>query len=287
MFILFSSVAGIGILAYLRASLAVATVASLLGLLVLTNITSGILATVVITGAWLTWLGVASLNLRELRYRFISRPGLSYFRNALPTVSQTERDALDAGSVWWDAELFSGDPKWSRLLDVAAPRLTADEQAFLDGPVSNLCAMLDEWGISRAGDLPAEVWQYLKDQGFLGMIALRSGTAAVSVIVPHSLGPAELLLRYGNEARKEHYLPRRACGDEIPCFALTNPFAGSDAAAIPDSGVVCRCVFEGEDVLGICVTWEKRCITLSPIATVVGLAFHIFDPNAAATVGVS
>ncbi|MGH8711919.1 MAG: acyl-CoA dehydrogenase, partial [Burkholderiales bacterium] len=221
----------------------------------------------------------------------------------LPQVSQTEREALDAGTVWWDGDLFSGKPDWRKLLAVPKPQLTPEEQAFLDGPVEQLCAMLDEWRITHElYDLPPEVWQFIKDQGFLGMIipkqyggkgfsalahsavvtklASRSGTATVSVMVPNSLGPAELLLHYGTEEQKSHYLPRLARGQEIPCFALTGPEAGSDAGSIPDYGVVCRGEFQGgQDVLGMRVTWEKRYITLGPVATLLGLAFKLYDPD--------
>lgn len=301
-FLLLSLLVGVGILAYLRAPMAVATVAGAIGLFVLTKIATGYIPNILMGLAWLGWLGLALLNFREFRQRFVSAPALRFFRSVLPAISQTERDALDAGTVWWDAELFSGDPDWKRLLDLPAEDLSAAEQEFLDGPVETLCEMVDEWTISREhGDLPAPVWQFLKDEGFLGMIipteyggkgfsarahsrvigkiASRSGTAAVSVMVPNSLGPAELLLRYGNAKQKDHYLPRLARGQEIPCFALTNPFAGSDAAAIPDTGIVCRGEINGEEVLGISVTWEKRYITLSPVATVLGLAFHLYDPD--------
>ncbi len=300
--ILLTIIIGVGVLAYLRASLVVTTVAAAIGLLVLGKITGGPVASFLLILAWVVWAYVACLNLREFRYRFFTAPALKFFRTALPTISKTEQEALDAGTVWWDAELFSGDPNWNRLLELPVEELSPAEQKFLDGPVEKLCAMVDEWEISREhGDLPAHVWQFLKDEGFLGMIipteyggkgfsarahsrvickiASRCSTAAISVMVPNSLGPAELLLRYGNQAQKDHYLPRLACGDEVPCFALTNPFAGSDAAAIPDKGIVCRGTFNGEEVLGIRVTWEKRYITLSPVATVLGLAFHLYDPE--------
>lgn len=301
LFILFLLVAGIGGLAYLRASLLVATVAGAIGLLVIGKLAQGVPASVVVFIAWLAWLAVALLNVRQLRQQWVSAPALEMFRRVLPRISQTEQDALDAGSVWWDAELFSGDPDWRRLLELPAENLSAEEQAFLDGPVEKLCAMVDEWDISRAGRLPDAVWRFIKDEGFLGLIiprefggkgfsarahsrivskiASRSGTAAISVMVPNSLGPAELLLKYGDEHQRQHYLPRLARGEEIPCFALTNPFAGSDAAAIPDTGIVCRGTHDGEDVLGIRVSWEKRYITLAPIATLLGLAFHLYDPD--------
>jgi acyl-CoA dehydrogenase len=225
------------------------------------------------------------------------------FRRVMPAMSDTEREALEAGSVWWDGELFSGRPRWSRLMDTPAPKLSPEERAFLDGPVEILCGMIDDWRITNdERDLPPEVWAYLKAQGFFGMIipkqyggrefsalghssvvmkvAGRSITAAVTVMVPNSLGPAELLLRYGTDAQKDHYLPRLARGEEVPCFALTSPEAGSDAAAMTDTGVVCRGEFNGEkDVLGIRLNWEKRYITLGPVATVLGLAFKLYDPE--------
>ena len=238
-----------------------------------------------------------------LRRRLISAPILRAFRNAMPTMSQTEREALEAGTVWWDAELFSGRPDWSRLLATPVPTLTAEEQAFLDGPVEELCAMLDDWRITEElHDLPPEVWRFIKDKGFFGMIipkrygglefsalahsnvvmklASRSITGAVTVMVPNSLGPAELLLHYGTEEQKTHYLPRLAHGEEVPCFALTGPEAGSDAASMPDTGVVCRGDFLGQrNVLGIRLNWNKRYITLGPVATMLGLAFKLFDPD--------
>ncbi len=243
------------------------------------------------------------LLVRPLRYLIVSRPLLKIFRKILPKVSQTEQEALDAGTVWWEGELFSGDPNWNTLLAYPKPQLSAEEKAFLDGPVEQLCEMLDEWKITRElHDLPPDVWQFIKDNGFFGMIipkqygghgfsalahsevvmkiGSRSGTAAVTVMVPNSLGPAELLLHYGTDEQKNNYLPRLAKGLEIPCFALTGPDAGSDAGAIPDTGIICRSKFEGKkNVLGIRVTWEKRYITLGPVATLLGLAFKLYDPD--------
>lgn len=300
--ILFALLVGGGVLAYLRAPLSVATLASAVGLLVLTNVASGLLSGVVMLVAWIGWAGMLALNFSGLRRRYVVEPVLDLVRKAMPPMSQTERDAIDAGTVWWDAELFSGSPDWRKLLDAPAEQLSAEEQAFLDGPVENLCAMADEWAIAHEhGDLPEPMWDYIKHNGFLGIIipkrygglefsarahsrimmklASRSGTTAVSCMVPNSLGPAELLLRYGTDEQKEHYLPRLARGDEIPCFALTNPYAGSDAANIPDFGVVCEGEFEGETVLGMRVTWDKRYITLAPVATLLGLAFRLHDPD--------
>jgi len=240
---------------------------------------------------------------RNWRLRWISEPLLKIFRRVTPRMSQTEREALDAGSVWWDGELFSGRPKWKKLRQLPAPQLSAEEQAFLDGPVEELCALLDDWEITaERRDLPPEAWDYIKKNGFFSLIipksyggldysalahsaivmkiATRSITAAVTVMVPNSLGPAKLLLEYGTEEQKNHYLPRLAAGEEIPCFALTSPHAGSDAGAIPDYGIVCRQDFNGEkDVLGMRLTWEKRYITLGPVATLLGLAFKLYDPD--------
>ena len=253
------------------------------------------------------WMGFAAvatlLAVKPIRQRLLSRFMLRWFRGALPQVSQTEQEALDAGTVWWDGELFSGNPDWRKLLALPKPELSPEEKAFLAGPVEQLCAMLDDWKITHElYYLPPDVWRFIKEKGFLGMIipkaygglgfsalahsevvtklTTRSGTGAVSVMVPNSLGPAELLLHYGTEAQKNHYLPRLAKGLEIPCFALTGPEAGSDASSIPDVGIVCRAAFQGRaDVLGIRINWEKRYITLGPIATLLGLAFKLYDPD--------
>ena len=302
LFILFVLLAGFGLLAYLKAPLSIATAAAGVGLLVLSTVAQGVLSGLLMLFAWLGWAAMLLTNFGELRRRYLTGPTFAFFRKSLPTMSQTERDALDAGTVWWDAELFSGAPDWSKLLDLPAKALTDEEQAFLDGPVTQLCEMVDEWEISRElGDLPPRAWDFIKSCGILGIIipkdygglgfsarahseimmklATRSGTAAVSCMVPNSLGPAELLMRYGTDAQKDHYLPRLARGEEIPCFALTNPFAGSDAANIPDYGVVCEGEFDGKYVLGMRVTWEKRYITLGPVATLLGLAFQLYDPD--------
>lgn len=253
---------------------------------------------------WVLWLLLSLLAIPSpLRRALAGAPLLKLFRRILPVVSQTEREALEAGTVWWDGELFSGRPDWKKLLAYPAPRLTAEEQAFIDGPLRELCEMLSDWEITHeATDMPPQVWQFIKDRGFLGMIipkeygglgfsalahsqvvmqlTTRSGTAAVSVMVPNSLGPAELLLHYGTKQQKDHYLPRLAKGLEMPCFALTSPEAGSDAGGIPDFGIVCRSEWQGKpDVLGIRLTWEKRYITLGPIATLLGLAFRLYDPE--------
>ncbi|KMJ54246.1 acyl-CoA dehydrogenase [Vogesella sp. EB] len=249
------------------------------------------------------------LNLVPLRRAVFTGPVFSVFKKITPAMSQTEQEAINAGTVWWDRDLFSGKPDWNRLLSFPDPKLTAEEQAFLDGPTEQLCKMVDDWKITHElKDLPEDVWQFIKDNGFLGMIvkkkygglefsnyahakvvtkiATRGGTAAVSVMVPNSLGPGELLQHYGTEAQKDYYLPRLAKGVEVPCFALTSPYAGSDAGAIPDYGIVCRGSYTDprsgqrfDDVLGLRVSWEKRWITLAPVATILGLAFKMYDPD--------
>jgi acyl-CoA dehydrogenase len=235
------------------------------------------------------------------RARYITKPILAWYRKLLPPISQTERDAIAAGTVWWDRELFSGRPDWAKLRSFPKPELTEEEKAFLAGPVEQLCNMLDDWEIRRNGDLPEHVWAFIRDNRFMGMIiprergglgfsalmhsqvvmkvASRSPAAAVTVMVPNSLGPAELLMRYGTEAQRDYYLPRLAAGQEIPCFALTAPEAGSDAASIPDRGVVCYGDVNGQKTLGMRLTWEKRYITLAPVATLLGLAFRLYDPG--------
>ncbi len=257
-----------------------------------------------ITGGWILLIVVALLTIPSpLRRQLIGARFLAIFRRILPPVSQTEREALEAGTVWWDGDIFSGNPDWNKLLAYPKPRLSAEEQAFIGGPLRELCEMLSDWEVTyEMSDMPPHVWQFIKDHGFLGMIipkeyggkgfsalahsqivmqlTTRSGTAAVSVMVPNSLGPAELLLHYGTKAQKDHYLPRLAKGIEIPCFALTSPEAGSDAGGIPDFGIVCKSEWQGKpDVLGIRLTWEKRYITLGPIATLLGLAFRLYDPD--------
>jgi acyl-CoA dehydrogenase len=239
--------------------------------------------------------------LNNLRRNLISRPILQWYRRVLPAMSDTEREALQAGTVWWDAELFSGRPRWEKFLGYTKPQLSAAEQAFIDGPVEELCRMLDDWQINQQRDLPPAVWDFIRQNRLFGMIipksygglgfsalahstvvmkiSARSLTTGVTVMVPNSLGPAELLLHYGTEQQKQHYLPRLADGREIPCFALTGPHSGSDAAAMRDRGVVCYDEFQGERTLGLRISWDKRYITLAPVATVLGLAFRLHDPD--------
>ncbi|MDQ7074983.1 MAG: acyl-CoA dehydrogenase [Gammaproteobacteria bacterium] len=233
---------------------------------------------------------------------FLSRLAMQRVRKSLPPISATERAALEAGGVWWEAELFQGNPDWGKLEAVVAHSLSDEEQAFIDDPTHELCRLLNDWQIThQLHDLPPEVWDFLKQRRFFGIIipkeygglgfsalahsevvmkiASRCGSAAVTVMVPNSLGPAELLLHYGSETQKNYYLPRLARGDEIPCFALTSARAGSDAGSISDYGVVCQGLHRGKQVLGLRVSWQKRYITLAPVATVLGLAFRAYDPD--------
>ncbi len=281
----------------------------------------GFLAWVVAAGIWLLgWriTGIASPRLFEgcaialislaalfglppLRRILVSRFVMPTFAKVLPRIGDTERIALEAGTVWWDGDLFGGMPQWQKLLDFQVPPLRADEQAFLDGPVEELCRRISDWDIYQLRDLPPEIWDFIKRERFLGMIipkeygglgfsaighsrvvtriASRSVTAAVTVMVPNSLGPGELLLHHGTDAQKQKYLARLARGEEIPCFALTGPEAGSDAAATQSEGVVEKRIVDGEEILGLRLNWKKRYITLAPVATLIGLAFRLKDPN--------
>ena len=260
-------------------------------------------ADLVSTTGWLCYLlAVALLAVPSIRQTLISQKALKLFKTVLPAMSQTEKEALDAGTVWWEAELFKGKPQWDKLHNIAKPKLSKEEQAFLDGPVNEVCAMVSDYQVTHElADLPPEVWQYLKDHKFFAMIIKKkygglefsayaqslvlqkltgvSGVLSSTVGVPNSLGPGELLQHYGTEEQKNHYLPRLAEGKEIPCFALTSPEAGSDAGSIPDFGVVCEGEWQGETVLGMRLTWNKRYITLAPVATVLGLAFKLRDPE--------
>jgi len=238
----------------------------------------------------------------SFRRDFISKPIFALARNLLPAMSDTEREALEAGDVWWDADLFTGNPDWSKLIANPPATLTQEETAFLDGTVDELCAMLEEWRIFwEWRDLPPQVWDFIKHKKFFGMIipkefgglgfspyahsevvrklSSRSIVAAVTVMVPNSLGPGELLMRFGTRQQQDKWLPRLADGRDIPCFGLTSPEAGSDAASMIDSGIICRGTFEGREVLGLRLNWHKRYITLGPVATLLGLAFKAYDPD--------
>ncbi|SPO65831.1 acyl-CoA dehydrogenase [Pseudomonas sp. JV241A] len=251
---------------------------------------------------WLLLAAVAApLLLPDLRRKVLTAPLFGWFQRTLPPMSQTEREAIDAGTVWWDGELFSGRPDWNTLLGYSKAELTEEEQAFIDGPTEELCAMVSDWQIGQDLDLPPAAWEHIKSHGFFALIipreyggkgfsayahsqvamklATRSGDLASTVMVPNSLGPAELLLHYGTDEQRNHYLPRLARGDEIPCFALTGPLAGSDAGAMPDTGIICKGQWQGEEVIGLRLNWEKRYITLGPVATLLGLAFKAYDPE--------
>lgn len=264
--------------------------------------------TALILTPWALILGIPLIALSiiilfaPLRFNLITKPAYKTLANSMPSISTTEQEALEAGTSWWEKELFMGAPDWSQFENYPYPTLSEEEQSFIDNEVELLCSMLNEWEIHHhLKDLPPEVWQFIKDKGFLGLIipksfggkefssfaqsrimskiASRSLTTAVSCMVPNSLGPGELLMHYGTDAQKQQYLPGLAKGEEIPCFGLTSPEAGSDAGAIPDSGVVCYGEYEGAQVLGLRMNFSKRWITLAPIATVVGLAFKLYDPE--------
>jgi len=242
------------------------------------------------------------MDFRTFRRERLSRPIYGWAKRLMPPISETEREAIDAGTVWWDGALFSGNPDWNELLATPPARLTPEEQAFMDGPVAQLCRMVDDWELNwRDRDLPPEVWTFLKEQKFFGMVIPRqygglgfsnfahsevvrtvssaSVVAGVTVMVPNSLGPGELLVHFGTEDQKNYWLPRLAEGSEIPCFGLTSEDAGSDAASMTDTGVVEYGEWEGEEVLGIRLNFTKRYITLGPVATVMGLAFKLLDPE--------
>jgi len=293
-------IAGGAMLAYRQASARTAAIAS--GVLLLAYLLPGgrnliCLALLLGTAGWFTLI-----SLGDLRRTLVTRPLFALYRRMLPPISETEREAIDAGTVWWDGELFTGNPDWNVLLKAGKPTLPPDEQAFLDGPVEELCRMVDTWGVNHEwADIPPDVVAFIKQKKFLGMIIPKEyggldlsavaqsevlsrvlGVGSVVgnfIMVPNSLGPGELLMKYGTEEQKNHYLPRLASGEEIPCFALTAPLAGSDATSIPDIGVVCRGKFKGQDIVGMKLTFDKRYITLAPVATIVGLAFRLKDPE--------
>ena len=289
------------VLSYHRASLIVWTIA--VAALLFTASILGHIHWFVLSVSWLVFAVVAvCFNVKAVRAMLFSKLILKLYRKLKPSISDTEREALEAGTLGWEAEFFTGKPDWDKLSAIPAAELTQEEKTFIDGPVEKLCQMLDNWKISHQDlDLPPEVWQFIKENGFLGMIIPKKygglefsafGHAEVLVkiasmnialgtvvSVPNSLGPAELLLEYGTKEQKEYYLPRLAKGEDIPCFALTSERAGSDAGSIVDYGVVCKGRFEGKQVLGIKLNWDKRYITLSPIATLIGLAFKLYDPN--------
>lgn len=276
---------------------------ALIGAALITVTASQSLSPVLLVIFWLVFLVAATFaNLHQWRQQYIIKPFLLILKKQLPTISSTEHAAIEAGDTWWEKELFCGRPNWKQLLSFPRPQLSTEEQHFLNHQVDHLCSLLNDWDIVyNERNLPQDVWDYLKQEKFFAMvipteygglgfsalahstvvtkIATRSISAAVTTMVPNSLGPGELLLRYGTEEQKNYYLPRLAAGLDIPCFALTAPDAGSDAGAIPDMGVVCRGQFEGQEITGITVSWDKRYITLAPVATLLGLAIHLYDPD--------
>lgn len=273
------------------------------GLVLLTFSLLGYLTLATLIIFWLGFIIAAGFaNLHVLRQKYIVKPAFAKLQRKMPSISRTEREALEAGNTWWEKELFSGSPRWKDLFSLPKPVLTQEEEQFLNNQVEKLCSLINDWQvIFEKHDLTLEVWDYLKKEKFFGMaipkeygglgfsalahstvvikIATRSLSAAVNTMVPNSLGPGELLLHYGTDEQKKYYLPRLAAGEEIPCFALTAPDAGSDAGAIPDTGIVCKQLLNDQEVLGIKLTWDKRYITLAPVATVLGLAFHLYDPE--------
>jgi len=263
---------------------------------------SGISADILILGGWIITGILVLVSISSLRDRFIIDPAYTALKKVMPSVSDTEREALEAGTVGWDAELFSGNPDWSILKAVSPIELSGEERAFLDGPTKELCRLIDDWDIRHnRRRIPKKIWKFVSEKGFLGMliskehgglgfsaqaqsliigmIASRSPDVATIVMVPNSLGPGELIEKYGTDDQKSHFLPRLAKGEEIPCFGLTGPSSGSDAAAMRDIGIVCKGTHEGKEVLGISLTWEKRYISLGPDATLLGLAFRLYDPD--------
>lgn len=292
---------GLGTLGYFRLALQTNSIAILAGLIVTTLFAN--ISWLLILLFWIVMGGaLVVLNHPEFRKKWVTTPLFNAVKKSLPSLSDTEQVAIDAGTVGWDAELFSGRPNWDKLLSVKKPALTAEERAFMDGPVETVCQMVSDWEVTnQLYDLPKEVWAFLQKEGFFGLIiptefggkdfsayahseiltklSGRSLTLASTVSVPNSLGPAELIWHYGTDQQKQYYLPRLAKGIEIPCFALTGPEAGSDATAMPDTGVVCQGTYDGKETLGIRLNWSKRYITLAPIASLLGLAFKLYDPD--------
>ncbi|MEC9374875.1 MAG: acyl-CoA dehydrogenase [Pseudomonadota bacterium] len=251
---------------------------------------------------WLIFFGLLAITIIGFRREYLTTRLFNIYKTMVPSLSDTERDALEAGTVSWDGELFSGQPDWTKLMSIPPPKLTAAEKAFIDGPVEKLCEMVNDWEVTyEISDLTKETWDFIRKERFFGMIiptefgglgfsatanasvlaklCSRSVVLASTVAVPNSLGPSELLMHYGTKDQKQRWLPKLANGDEIPCFALTSPTAGSDAGAITDRGIICRRIWEGKEIIGIELNWDKRYITLAPVATVLGLAFKLYDPD--------
>lgn len=287
------------VLAYLSAPVLTAAIA--FGVFTVVSIIGGVAGWLVLVLLLATAvLGILSVS--SVRQSHISKPLYIWYKKILPDLSETEQEAIDAGTVWWDGDLFSGKPDWNKLLSNPLPTLTEEEQAFIDGPVHELCRMVDRWDINHnTSVIPKEITDFIHKKGFLGMIIPKeyggldfsevAQTEILSVLgstgacignyigVPNSLGPGELLIKYGTQEQRDHYLPRLAKGQELPCFALTGPLAGSDATSLPDTGIVCKGKYKGKTVLGIKINFNKRYITLAPVATLIGLAFKLQDPD--------
>ncbi len=289
------------VLVFNRASLSVCAI-TYAAYLILFGAFSPFSTTVLVILALIGCLFFLPLLVVPFRCRFLTPAIFALYQRVMPRLSDTEKEALEAGDVGFERELFSGMPNWFRLQQLPPIKISEEEQAFLDGPVAKLCSLIDDWQISRHDcEIPDVIWQHLKQHGFFALIIpkayggkefsalahsqILAKTASVSVSVatalgvPNSLGPAELLLNYGTEEQKNYYLPRLAHGEEVPCFALTSPQAGSDAGSIEDHGIVTRRLINGVDELGIVLNWDKRYITLAPIATLLGLAFKLYDPD--------
>jgi len=288
------------VLAYVGVPLLVWT--AVVGLAYAAGIATGWLGMFGMVAIGIAFAALVFFNLVPLRRALVTKPIFKGFKAVLPEMSSTEREALEAGDVWWEAEMFRGKPQWNKLLDFKYTPLTKEEQSFLDNECETLCSMMDDWKADfEDKDLPPAVWQYIKDHGFFAMLikkeygglgfsaraqsevvtklATKSISLAVTVVVPNSLGPGELLMHYGTDAQKKQWMPGLVNGTEIPCFGLTGPEVGSDATNMPDSGVVEFGEHEGKRTLGIRLNFSKRWITLAPVATVVGLAFKLRDPN--------
>lgn len=290
----------VGLLAYQRASRAVFAVGLGFYLVLLSVLSHTNLIMTLI--CWVVYGLCAAVLFDPHWQRRLLAPVFKRVAKLMPTLSPTERAALESGTVGWEGELFAGMPNWSQLLAAPKVKLSKAEQAFLQGPVNTLCAMIDEWDlIHHQMTIPETLWQFMKTEGFFGLIIPKkyggkgfsayahamilsrlaglSASVASTVSVPNSLGPAELLLEYGTQAQRDYYLPRLASGEDIPCFALTGPDVGSDATSMPDYGTICERIIEGVKVKGISLHFNKRYITLGPVATVIGLAFRLFDPD--------
>lgn len=297
----FAWILGLGVLAYHKTSTRTTTAILIFGFILSFTWAPYHWLTTIILVALITSI-LLPICFSSFRKKYLTLPLLRWFEHHLPKISETERIALEAGTVWWDRELFSGSPDWDKLFKIPAPELTAEEQAFLEGPVEELCNRINDWEICyKLRDLPPDLWQFLKDKGFFALIIPKvygglefsalghseiltkiagcSMTVATVIAVPNSLGPSELLLKYGTPEQRDYYLPRLADGTEMPCFALTGPDAGSDANSIQDTGVICRGDFRGTEILGIRLNWDKRYTTLAPVATLLGLAFKLYDPD--------